>query len=198
MVEYPEAPRHIPATPALMEGWCGPVQDSDWSSQPLAWVPTRVVREDACFGISLDPARPEVRDHLIRRLNLPGWMRDGAGLEAWQSAGLIACAAAGVVSGDWFSPWNDSETWTHYRAMHGVGHLRVWVYKTPEDIAMTTHGWAIGKPLKKYPNLRGHETGEAGKVAADAAALAHGRALMLDADTMVLPWLGGPRVWRRT
>lgn len=51
---------------------------------------------------------------------------------------------------------------------------------------------------EKDPTMRGLETGDAGKLAADTAAIAHGCALMLDADTMVLPWPGGPRVWRRT
>ena len=95
--DYPDAPRYIPATDALLADWHGPVQQftngrweaHTWSgATPEPWYAANVVR--------LDPVRPEVRDHLIRRLNLPDWMRDGDNLESWQSAGLIACVAAGT------------------------------------------------------------------------------------------------------
>lgn len=167
MIEYPDAPRHIPATPALLEGWCGPVivcgvYERGWHLGSVSY-PHPPTNEP----MHLDPMRPEVRDHLIRRLSLPGWMRDDAGLGRWQSAGLIACAAAGGIVVDVYIPWQASVTGGCRRVRYPLLHT--------------------GQPLVDHD----------GESATDAAALAHGCALMLDADTMLLPWLGGPRVWRR-
>ena len=76
----PDADRYIPAADAMIAGWNGPILLPMPSSRRLAcftWCGSPV---NDCEGV-LDPMRPEVRDHLIRRLSLPQWMRDGAGLE---------------------------------------------------------------------------------------------------------------------
>lgn len=181
---YPEADCHIPATPALLAKWCGPAEirryPDPWS--PIAWdAATEAMVEGMEY--QLDPFRPEARDHLIRRLFLPDWMRDGVGLsELWQSAGLIACSASGVIPKEIVPVWvhEYADRWTRRDRAVSSGTLDGW--------------WLYGTaPF----TIRGGERGEAGKAAADAAALAQGWALMQDKDTMILPWSGGPRIWRR-
>lgn len=98
---YPDAPRFIPGTRTLLKGWRGPVsirarigtefRPTFWNGEDLMplWEQEQLVR--------LDPMMEEVRDSLMRRLNLPSWMRDGTEVLSWQSAGLISCAAAGRV-----------------------------------------------------------------------------------------------------
>lgn len=204
--QYPEAPRYIDATPALVEGWCGPVR-SQMLNGPEAWdrLYTRhPVTEDDVDGVVLDPMRPEVRDHLIRRLSLPAWLRDGAGLEPWQSAGLIACAAAGVTAKWMFEAWRPfpadgvCDGWDRWSAK--PKHVYTVYARCYGDDSARWGTWGVHLGPGRDQNFGGGvggSTGEAGKLAADAAALAHGCALMQDADTMLLPWPGGPRVWRR-
>lgn len=169
----------------------------------------------------LDPMDAATRDHLIRRLSLPGWMRDGAGLEPWQSAGLIACAVARqhernellralpmtfdpkqigtlwptVLMGVWDERQVDTdgtvrashiERWSDRDASGGNPRVRISLSVNPPTACRLCDTTQV---------VFAHA--ESGKLAADTAALAHGCALMLDADTMVLPWPGGPRVWRR-
>ena len=64
------------------------------------------------------------------------------------------------------------------------GHQRVWVYKTPEP---NSNGWAIGRPTQAA--AKGPETGDAGRSAADAAALTAGYALLDEAGAVTLPEL---------
>ena len=155
-MNYPEADRYIPATPALLEGWCGPVERMVGISVIESW--SNMNHGD--LRVRLDPLHPEVRDHLIRRLSLPGWMRDGAGLEPWQSAGLIACAAAGV---------------------------------RPKGLYVRKPNLYIGGDRMEIVAGGVYDTDNT----TTDVALAHGCALMLDADTMILPWPGSPRIWRR-
>lgn len=185
MTDYPEAPRYIEATPALLGGWCGPVVQVDGDG--VDFLDARL-SDDPATGC-LDPMRPEVRDHMIRALKLPGWMRDGDGLEPWQSAGLIACAAVGWKQPRMLMPWRDD--------CDGHKACRRWFQ--PEERVCGVYinhlaGWRATTPCvwTEY----GPEAGWEAKPAADTAALAHGCAL-LDGDTLTLPWSGGPRVWRR-
>lgn len=121
-------------------GYCtGRTSDKGELVETVAWQSGSKRRWPAIAWLSVDPMEASVRDHLIRRLSLPGWMRDGAGLEPWQSAGLIACAAAGVVP----------------RGM------------------VDEAGAGMAGPMFPFT---------------------HDVVAMLDADTMVLPWPGGPRV----
>ena len=204
MSQYPDAPRHIPATPALLEGWVGPglrqTDQGDWT--PCAILgpsrsPDYVVVSH--FGyqpaaridrLRLDARRPEVRDRVVRALDLPAWMRDTpGGLDVWQAAGLIACAAAGMVPrGLDTSRWGDDFREPEWETRgSGVGFVPLRIVRAS--------GWSCeDTPATK---VRGPETGDAGRLAADTAALANGCALMLDADSMLIPWPGGPRVWRR-
>lgn len=222
-MNYPEAPRYIPATGDLLTGWYGPVVlaagvfVSTPASQavllgpdvsyPGQWLLSRPegweVMNDTTWCLSaetadllFDPMLPEVRDHLVRRLNLPAWMRDGMGLEPRQSAGLIACAAAGVTPAllltEWHR-WGRAEQARHVWAVDLQHRAVCW-------LNWSGAGWCFN-PTWQGVLLEavaiGPETGDAGKLAADTAALAHGVALMDGPDTLVLPWPGGPRVWRR-
>ena len=74
---------------------------------------------------------------------------------------------------DLLSDWR-SDCFTYYREPY-VGKERVWVYLTDAD-RMTDIGWALGRPRRGIPS--GPETGDAGKLAADRAAIADGCALL--------------------
>lgn len=207
MVEYPDANRYIPATQGLLGEWCGPVEEfvgpgDRWAASVL-FDGGPVLPRPGERRYRLDPTRHEIRDHLVRRLALPGWMRDGAWLEPWQSAGLIACAAAGTEMRGILSTWGPRWCEGYTRINTAGPHLHARVGQVTMGRHNYREGWEVAVPLFnrtafEKPVASGSETGEAGKVAADAAAFAHGCALMLDADAMVLPWPGGPRVWRRT
>jgi hypothetical protein len=154
--EYQEAPRHIrvPVPSAMIDGWTGPVDlwvppgqfsfSGHWAPVALVGGKLSAYYDGQQRDVRLDPMRPEVRDHLIRALNLPDWMRDRAdGIEPWISAGLVACAVAGV------SP-------------------------------------------KYLRNPRGHSL----RGFAPDADPGHD-AVLLDVGTLLLPWPGGPRIWRK-
>jgi len=186
---YPDAPRHIPATAELRLGWSGPLAYvADYFLVCSATCINGHVYHNERHQIDpvLDPLRPEVRDHIIRRLSLPQWVRDGAGLDPWQSAGLIACAAAGghvaALLGTWVR-WGSAGMPAGFER-----HDRPLVAGN----GPSAH-WYAGR--KKWPYGGGApRTADA----ADAAALALADALMASAEEMWLPWPGGPRVWRRT
>lgn len=170
-MNYPDAERYIPATPELRTNWIGPLEyldlDEDDSEE---WLPAMyygnpcgtfgilcgedrsaewgVENAEAVAIMRFDPDRPEVRDHLIRRLNLPAWMRDApGGIEPWIAAGLVACAAAGVEL--------------------------VALENEPEVVASIKRGMDLGI----------FDMGLA--------------AVLLDSDTLLLPFPNGPRIWRR-
>lgn len=216
VVEYPDAARYIPATDAVLERGTlvfvakrGPWPREDQLRHGSAaiymyaahaagrLVVVHADAEHACSvhadDVFLDPAQASVRDHLIRRLDLPAWMRDtDGGLEVWRSAGLVACSATRVGAAK--SPVGSiPQDW-----VDGAETIEGSSYRPPgwgDDVRTMTwvgsRGWNVGRIA------RGRETGAAGKAAADAALLAYGCALMLDADTLVLPYPDGPRVWRR-
>jgi hypothetical protein len=109
---YPDAPRLIPATLALLEDWTGPVDE--FIGPGDQWAPSAVISGAAILprpgvrAYRLDPMRAEVRDHLLRRLSLPDWMRDDGDLAPWESAALIACAASGRAPSGLLGRWTPS------------------------------------------------------------------------------------------
>lgn len=178
----PDAPRYIAATAALLDDWYGPAEAAD--HMPVGTVLASDSIDPTRFR--LDPMRPEVRDHLIRALKLPDWMRDrhvrDYSIEPWQSAGLIACAAAGGTLVALCFAWQGLPGCDgQWRPAHG-----------DEEQAPRTgpYGWYAAGKNGKTPSAYGQRE-------ADAAALEGGCAIMLDWNTMALPWPGGSRVWRR-
>lgn len=199
-MNYDPADRYIPATKELLTGWWGPVEvwirAMGGTTHNGAWV-AESWNSHAVYASEkrrLDPMRAEVRDHLVRRLSLPAWLRDGAGLEPWQSAGLIACATAGAVPVGLLNGWATSNGAYHRSDTNGLHVCQVRF--TPFPGSSAAYGWRLCY-LDGWEQIHGTETSDAGKTCADTAALAHGYALMLDADTMALPWPGSARVWRR-
>jgi hypothetical protein len=121
-------------------------------------------------------------------------MRTGFWLEPWQSAGLVACAAAGTVPRDYFR-----HSWPDYKSSSG---------KLNEERSGVAGGklWAQ-LPSPYYPShiileyeqvfSRRYDDMVTARAGLEVEALKLGCALWLDADTMILPWPGGPRTWRR-
>lgn len=115
MIEYPEAPRLIPATDALLTDHLGSILApvpfrGDFAPAVLCGVKVGqyVVRNEdgrirgfpEAAKLAFDPSVDAVRDHLARRLALPRWHLDTpGGLSPEVSAGLIACSVARVGAG---------------------------------------------------------------------------------------------------
>lgn len=193
MTTYKDAQRYIPATAEMLTSWCGPVEwfhDESWAF--YGWDHHNVF--GANEPIRLDPLCPEVRDHLIRRLSLPDWLRDRpGGLDSWVSAGLVACAVAGAVPTGIVRPWrylSDLDVW-EAEAERGPWSAevfaRTWnVYKG---------GWA------ESGATGGNQAPETSKPRVEAYLLGKGAVLRLDADTILLPWPGPDgkieRIWRK-
>jgi hypothetical protein len=185
----------MPATAADLDGWVGPVvyegegatligPDNDYPvglwclSRPQGW---EVMSGTMwCYYVetehlALDTTRPEVIDRLMRVYALPEWQR--------AYPGVVACSVARARAG-----------------LYRVFTLRTpWVlldngrWVRPTDIA---DGYIAVIPGKGWRALdtAGPETGAAGKLAADTAALARGCALD-NGDHLLLPY--GPGDVRR-
>ena len=211
MLIFPDAPRFIPATLDLLRGWFGPVQCGPQGYNGIlvgvtggttgdyvavvASPQTRTVQEKRIETLSLDPLRSEVHDHLARVFRLPTWMRDGADLESWWSAGLVACTAAGSVPRDYFfHGWPDygSSAGKLCEERNGVAGGRLW--------AQLPSTYQFSHVMLGYTQVdaRRYDDMTTARSGLESAALKYGGALWLDADTMILPWPGGPRTWRRT
>ena len=204
MSDHPET---IPATllPGLLDGWCGPV-DVHWRS----WGRDRWA-SSACFGglvltdtsgvlcsssladIRLPLTRPEARNRLcvvLAARGSPAWhllpVAEGGSLPAeyaHHSAALLACFATRVAAGmggivDVLPSWR----WISKYGRH-------WRRGDTLDVRerdVLSEGWRAGWRCRRERCAAGPETGEAGKFAADAAALVAGYAL-LDDDVLRLP-----------
>lgn len=201
-MDYPEAPKYVQVTPELLEDYHGRIQyDSDiythlklYEHDKKMWCYLCSIDGETVSGwigdVELAPELPEVRDHLVRRLSLPLWMRD--------SAGLVACAAAGTVCVDVLESESFGLERTYRRGSKYVSEVG--------DIYVSRHnykrGWRIGIPVHERVMgdrdlASGPETGEAGRTAADAAALAHSCAIVIDSETLILPWPDGRRIWKK-
>lgn len=220
---YAYAPQLIPATFDMLKGYCGKVYVKLYDSEVesiLSFTPDKgedfgkavFVAVDGEIGrlsipieeIFLDPTRSDVRDHLIRSLTLPRWVRDDLsekGLAPWQSAGLISCAAALATAGqtvqcllpEWI--WYE-DGWERGRPIAGSAiNLPHVTGSDPSRITTATSlGWCFGS---KWTKRQGPETNLNGKALADAEALKNLCALVYDEDTLLLPWPAGPRFWPR-
>jgi hypothetical protein len=119
--------------------------------------------------------------------------------EDWKDEGFFACGIAGQTVYGILEPWirNPDQLSSH----EWVRNLRSFYpsttvfasYTEPKRCLKRNRGWGCSG------QLYGLETGEEGKHQADAYYLdqKRGCAFLLDADTMLLPWPGGPRIWRR-
>lgn len=170
---YPPAPRHIVTTDSVLGNWRGPCLQGTIVGRARSGA-VRVysgssVEEWLPEQVRLDPAIPEVRDLLVRGLGLPTWMRDGA-LPPWASAGLVACAAAG------------KRPLTLYQQTTAPGLGGFLFSSEPRGTRWIPAGDApeVFRYLMQGPEDVLHEV-----------------ALVPDAETLVLPWPGGPRAWRR-
>lgn len=208
---FPDAPRRIYATKELLGNWCGPVQFGgcagvivDYADDipatdttdaiPVALVymrDTRTVRPVPLFLLQLDPSDPQVRA-------LASPLRYTSG-EGWKDDGLFACGVAGHLVHGILEPWrqaHDDCSWKEWVRPLQVGLFSSSVfvsYKESKRCPKRNRGWGC------YGEVYGPETGEEGKRKADAHYLEQDRrfAFLLDEDTLLLPWPGGPRIWRR-
>lgn len=191
------APRHIPATLDDLTGWCGPVIYDDGSYRTEAAVLLSVVDGKASIvsalasgmcpigHIFLDVANDSVRDHLIRRYNLPDWHRDTpGGLSAEVSAGLVLGSVLRVRAG--------------MRYVLGM-YKRVLSRQQPGDFEMYQMRTAL--PFAALPELPVSECmvwhGGDGRRKQLADLLAEGAAFLSD-DGLLLPPLtpgGEPVLW---
>lgn len=172
MKTYVDAPRFIDSTPEFLRDWFGPVivtiDGKIWMSDAEdGQVGVQVDVHGRDEKIMLDPMRAEVRDHLIRRLRLPGWVRDSEELQPWKSAGLILAAANVALPLKIVNP--------------------VQIYNMGGD-RHSVNG--VSPPYISY------EKALLEKEALTEWILEQGHALLLSESEILLPWLGGPRVWK--
>lgn len=205
------APRHIPATPDDLTGWCGPVRFGD-SDGSWAYVGRYrdvhrfvanadgyhdgFVGDDYLAPWCFDTRHPEARDHLIRRYALPSWHRDTpGGLTPEQSAAVVLGSVLRVRAGlpallALLPVWSRAGggEWTRTTDLYGRASLVV-------SLGMTA-GWTL-RCLNRNA-ISGPEVGEDGKLAADTAALANGLALLATPTGILLPPIevgGEPVLW---
>lgn len=172
-MEYEDAPRFVAVTDQVLGDWCGPCCQGTIVGRARSGT-VRVysgssVEEWLPEQIRLNPAIPEVRDLLIRQLLLPSWVRDDT-LPAWVSAGLVACAAAG------------KRVLTLYQRTQTPGLGGFLFTAEPRGTR-----WI---PVGNAPEVFRYLMQDPGEVL-------HETALVVDSDTIVLPWPRGPRSWRR-
>jgi hypothetical protein len=211
---FPDAPRSVFATRELLGDWCGPVRlgghagviveyaddlpatDTD-DAVALALVYMRAekkVRTVPLCLLQLDPLDLQVRALLRAHLNSPlVYVSE----EDWKDEGFFACGVAGQAVYGILEPWirNPDQLSSHewVRTLRSfVPSTTVFVsYAEAKRCPKRNRGWGCSG------HVYGLETGEEGKHKADAYYLDRGCAFLLDADTMLLPWPGGPRIWRR-
>ena len=214
---FPDAPRSIFATKELLGDWCGPVRlgghagviveyaddlpatdTDDAVARALVYMQAeKKVRTVPLCLLQLDPSDPQMRALLRAHLNNPFVYVSG---EDWKDEGFFACGVAGQAVYGILEPWR--------RASDHDRSWKEWVRPFRSILPLTTVFASHTEP-KRCPKrnrgwgcsgeLYGLETGEEGKHKADAHYLnpKRGCAFLLDADTMLLPWPGGPCIWRR-
>ena len=146
--------------------------------------------------LQLDPLDLQVRALLRAHLDNPIVYVSG---EDWKDEGFFACGVAGQAVYGILEPWrrasDHDSSWKEW-----VRPFRSFIPLTTVDVSYTeskrcpkrNRGWGY------LGQVYGLETGEEGKQKADAYYLEQkGCAFLLDADTMLLPWPGGPCIWRR-
>ena len=145
--------------------------------------------------LQLDPLDLQVRALLRAHLNNPLVYVSG---EDWKDEGFFACGVAGQAVYGILEPWrrasDHDSSWKEW-----VRPFRSFIPLTTVDVSYTeskrcpkrNRGWGY------LGQVYGLETGEEGKQKADAYFQKMGCAFLLDADTMLLPWPGGPCIWRR-
>lgn len=202
----------VSATEVPLLGWTGPVEWLDTFRNPESvWRVSAYGAGGMANGtdparVRLDTRRREVQHLLCDRLALPEWV---CGSE-WCAALVWWAGVAGRPLSDVLGVWrlvteanpDTGATWIRQRlydprnqggglwACELVQPWRAWAW---ENSCVYDHATGLWR--------RGPETGDAGKAAADAAALAHDCALLNIVDgrlVLTLPPLvagGGPIVW---
>ena len=196
MRDHPET---IPATllPGLLDGWCGPVEEwKDEGSMAVGWTtrPWGTFYTLDLAAVRLPLTRPEARNRLcvvLAARGSPAWhllpVALGGQLPAeyaHHSAALLACFATRVAAGmggivDVLPSWR----WISKYGRH-------WRRGDTLDVRerdVLSEGWHAGWRCRRERCAAGPETGEAGKFAADAAALAAGFALLDEGGVLRLP-----------
>lgn len=185
----------VPATAELLAGWTGPVWWLDTFRNPEGkWIVSAygaggMANGAALERIRLDTSRPEVIDRIARVYSLPDWQR----ASGWAPALTWFRAMSGrpvrqVDTSQWRRDFRESDRDSRG---HGDAPSR-WV---------DARGWRCCVRPPFGEDFRGPETGDAGKAAADLAALAHDCALIDVVDgreVLTLPPLvagGEPLQW---
>lgn len=155
------APRHIPATPDDLTGWCGrPVRVCGKCGSKNIRVDCSICGDSTfdheCNDGCRDCGGPEIRafdtrdaahrDHLIRRYALPDWHRDTpGGLTPEQSAGLVLGSVLRVRAG--MNPIRalaQRRRAYHYAVLAGDPALLIGINARDEDV--TGRGGALLTP----------------------------------------------------
>lgn len=182
---------YIPARPEWLEGWCGPavasVDGVDWDASLVAVFGGGVncavhtshggtLHSFLWPDIRLDLTRPEVRDLLIRR-GAPAWARDiPAALWVWATAGSVLS----VDRWKWLQDFREPGWFSRGRG------------DVPLRVVTPSGWWCSTSPLGT--RAAGPETGDAGREAADRAALAHG-CILTEPGGYIVPTPTGPGWW---
>lgn len=219
----PPPSRYIPAREEWLKGWCGPVLvdidgalvpgaligpdtrpeaeragpwtvypcDDDWPDLHDAY---KLARSCPTDSIRLDPRRPEVRDMLARALNLPESHRVGE----WAVALCWFAGHAGRAVADVLSTYVPSD-------MLVGGKPQLYTRRSAStllSVLVAADGWSISRNGVHVWNradyiARGPETGLAGKLAADLAALNADCALVTPTGLLLPPLAPGeaPILW---
>ena len=214
---FPDAPRTFYATEEMLGDWRGPVRLGGHAGVIVGYANDLPATEPddalACAFVymqaekkgvlvpscvlQLDPLEPQVQTLLRARLESRCAYFSG---EDWKDAGLLACGVAGQPVYGILEPWRrasgDDSSWQEWvrPLLSRLPATTVFAsYTEPKRCPKRNRGWGCSG------RLYGLETGEQGKHQADAHYLDEkmGSAFLLDADTMLLPWPGGRRIWRR-
>lgn len=168
------------------------------SSETPAWgIVTSIDGHDRSYEKALDPTRPEVRHLIADRLGLGPEYRSGpyAVPLAWWAGttGRRLVDVLGVYVPSDMLVGGRPQLYTRRSA------------STLLSVLVAADGWSISRNGVHVWDradcvARGPETGDAGKLAADAAALAHDFALVIDGGLLLPPLApgGAPILWSTT
>lgn len=203
------APPYIPATAPLIDGWTGPVEWLDtFRTSEGVWRVSAYGSGGMANGadsarIHLDVRRREVQHLICDRMGLPAWQRESG----WCAAMVWWAGVTGRAMVAVFGAWalhDSGSCYDRFLAAPKVKRARVNYARAYTDTSARYGSWSIHLPAFGTDAAGGGiggATGDAGKTAADTAALAHDCALLNIVDgveTLTLPPItpgGSPVIW---
>ncbi len=199
MITLADDPRYVSSTLLKIETWCGPVE---WFDRACSMWQRGACLDGCLFGVDapevtfqrpaelrLDLFESPVRDFIVRFLESRGCdglaLRDGDGITAEESAGLLACSLARVYAGlppvgvllDHGVHHSDGRYTRHAVSMASSGVLQV-----------DGDGWLVLVDDRDPPRgSSGLEIDAEGCACAESAARRYGLAMRI-VGGLLLPW----------